>query len=248
MPLLQQIIEPKKLLLVWQKIDRNEAGQLRSGHRHVVGELSRRTDGQVVLHYFSNDPDFQAAQQKGFEGYPAFGIEQETHETNVMDAFQRRLPPESRADFDDYLTYHGIDPAVRKRLSPFALLGYTGAKLPGDGFSLVHSFEGVEGPCELITELAGFRHNNGMQSFQTTGAQGFLGKHVTFAKEPENPVDNDAVKVTLSDTGALIGYVNRAQRHAFGHWLDQHRQVEGTIQRLNGKLDRPDLLLHVNVH
>jgi hypothetical protein len=240
MPLLQHILEPLKLLLVWQEI--NQAEDM----HHVVGELLHRLDGQVVLHYFKNDVDFQKARQQGFEGYPAFGIEQETHETNVMDAFQRRLPPETRTDFDDYLKYHGIDPTVKKRLSPFALLGYTGAKLPGDGFSLVHTFENVPAPCEIITELAGFRHNDGMQSFRD--GQEFLGKHVAFAKEPENPVDADAVKVTLADTGALIGYVNRAQRHAFGHWLDQHRQVEGTIQRLNGKLDRPDLLLHVNVH
>src|SRR5208282_4288744 len=100
MPLLQQIIEPKKLLLVWQKVDRSEAGQSRSGHRHIVGELLHRPGEQVVLHYFKNAEDFKKAQQHGFEGYPAFGIEQETHETNVMDAFQRRLPPDTRADYD----------------------------------------------------------------------------------------------------------------------------------------------------
>src|ERR1700761_4644000 len=124
LPLLQQIIEPNQLLLTWQS---------RGSHTYVVGELLRRPDGQIVLHYFRNDPDFQKAQQQGFEGYPAFGIEQETHEINVMDAFQRRLPPDTRADFDDYLKYHGIDPSMKKRLSIFALLGYTGAKLPGDG-------------------------------------------------------------------------------------------------------------------
>jgi len=43
-------------------------------------------------------------------------------------------------------------------LSNFALLGYPGAKLPSDGFSIIHPFNDAKSEVELILEAAGFRH------------------------------------------------------------------------------------------
>ncbi|HEX4044328.1 MAG TPA: hypothetical protein VHZ76_01510 [Gammaproteobacteria bacterium] len=44
------------------------------------------------------------------------------------------------------------------QISDFALLGYSGAKLLSDGFSIIHPFAHANGPCELLLEAAGYRH------------------------------------------------------------------------------------------
>jgi hypothetical protein len=70
------------------------------------------------------------------------------------------------------------------------------------------------------------------------------GDTVTFELDRENPVDSDALAVVHN--GARIGYVNRAMRGTFHHWLRCHR-VAAVIDRKNGKPDRPLLYVRVSV-
>lgn len=47
---------------------------------------------------------------------------------------------------------------IRGQLRDFALLGYSGAKLPNDGFELVHPFGDPPHAFEVLVEVVNFRH------------------------------------------------------------------------------------------
>lgn len=148
MHFIKHIIEPNRLLLAWQSPEE----QCRT--RYIVAELNA-TGTDISLTYLPQTKDNQEAQNKGFDSYPAFPSTNALHH-NVLDAFMCRLPPRTRGDFTQYLEGLRLKPDAK--LSDFALLGYSGAKLPSDGFSIIHPFSHVDGACELLLEAAGYRH------------------------------------------------------------------------------------------
>lgn len=231
---LQHIHEPGALLLTWQPSD--ESGAQRT--RRVVGRLSVE-GGEVSFRYLKGTEDFERATSDGFRGYPAFRLEDKSQTVftqGVMESFLRRLPPRNREDFGDYLKLHRLpNPFV---FSDLALLGYTGAKLPSDGFALLPDFQLESVPCDFILEVAGFRH------YRTSTAGLAVNDSITFDLAPGNEVDPDAISILHN--GETIGYVNRALRAVFRRWLTE-RTVEARVERLNGKADRPLVYLYVFV-
>ena len=228
---LQHIIEPKRLWLTWQPV--NESAPTRT--RRVVGEVCHEESGEIVFHYLKATPDFQEAKLAGFKGYPAFPLHGDEIRQGVVEALMRRLPPRKREDFAEYLTQHGL-PAHFQH-SDFALLGYTGARLPSDGFALVPEFPPDAVPCDYLTEVVGVRHVfNGDISLIS------VGEPVFFIADKDNAIDPDALAVVCK--GDKIGYVNRALRHTVQGWLDSHK-VDASIHRLNGKPERP--LVYVKI-
>lgn len=233
MTILQNLIEPQRLLLTWQPSD--EGSSFRT--RRVVGCLEQ--DGSdVIFRYLKEEQDFQKAREVGFNGYPAFRIEDKASDfrQGVLEAFLRRVPPRKREDFDEYLAQHRLPfPFL---LSDFALLGYTGAKLPSDGFALVPDFQYTDAPCDFLLEISGVRHCvPDTSSFS-------VGDPVEFEIDKDNPVDPDAVEILHE--GIRIGYVNRAIRDVFRRWLESDK-VAAKIERINGKPERPLVYLYVSV-
>jgi len=228
---IENFIEPKRLLLVWQSPDLQG-----DRTRRIVGELCRTGDGHVTLRYLAGTDDFEEARQRGFSGYPAFPISHTEHRSNVLETFLRRLPPSGRSDYARYLEHLGMRPDAS--ISPFALLGYAGASLPSDDFSIVNPFDDAPAPCEFMTEVAGFRHQP-----LPAGAVS-EGDKVDLLPEPHNEFDSSAI--LLSVNGQKIGYVNRAQTAPFHEWLSQS-QVEAVIERINGNSERPRVLVFVRV-
>lgn len=231
--ILEHIHEPKRLLLTWQPVD--EASSART--RRVVGSLEE-IDGQSIFRYLKDSEDFRKAQEAGFEGHPAFRLNN-TKEDHVgaIESFLRRVPPRKREDFGKYLTQHRLPTPFP--FSDMALLGYTGARLPSDGFSFVPDFAPEDVPCDFLLEVAGVRH------CQPDISALSLEDAVTFDAHVENEVDVDAIAI-LHD-GIKIGYVNRALRKTFRSWLET-REVNASIERLNGKPERPLVYLLVKVH
>jgi hypothetical protein len=232
------IVEPKKLLLAWQAPD-----SVKNRTRWAVGSITKQ-DGDHVLQYFDeaefaqhNDGTLSDIKALGFAGYPAFNYKFRQHSSGVIDAFLRRLPPRSRPDFDQYRNQFRISDSLR--LSDFALLGITEAKLPSDGFSLVDPIEDRNAQRELFLEVAGYRHYSSLLEPPLA-----LGTRVLFLPEPTNPKDRNAV-VLLRDRETL-GYINRHQAKAFLTWINQDR-VSGWIERLNGTEDKPRAYVFVRV-
>jgi hypothetical protein len=220
--------EPGKLLLAWQAPDLEGERT-----RFAVGELLR--DGQDCILRYSTGDEVDRAKSLGFVGYPAFRLAQREHRHGVLATFLRRLPPRARADFAAYKAQFRLGPELK--LSDFALLAYTGARLPSDGFSVVDTLEGAQPPCEFVTEIAGYRHYAPKLAVRPA-----VGTPVELVPEPDNPVDPKAIAVKANNQ--TIGYVNRLQTGAFHRWLGGDA-VEATIERMNGTADRPRAFMFV---
>lgn len=230
MNFIKHIIEPKRLLLAWQGpegVDRN---------KRIVATLTL-LEGKVELQYIEGE-DLNKAREIGFVAHPAFPKPDRVYSDGVLDVFMKRLPPRNREDFIDYLTSLRISPDLRDTISDFALLGYSGAKLPSDGFSIIHPFDDVSVPCELIVEIAGFRYYSGMDMTVQEGSV------VELIPEPNNQFDPLAIMVTLNN--AKIGYIGRGQLPAFHRWLNDDK-VTAIIEKINGSQNRPSIMLFITV-
>ena len=238
---IEHVDEPDRLILAWQA----HAGQS-DRRRWAVGELARAPEG-ATFRYFK-DEEFSALNEgrpanelvaAGFLGYPTFQRQSNdagVYTKDVLEAFMRRLPPSARSDFPRYLEYFRL--RTRERLSPFALLGATEARLPSDGFSLVDPLRAESTARELIFEVAGHRHH-------LEGRSGLVaGQRLDLVPEPHNTHDRHAVRIEAS--GVLIGYVNRLQSPTVDYWL-AHRAVSAWLLRLNGTSDAPRAFVFVKV-
>lgn len=231
MHFIEHIIEPNKLLLAWQSSDEEHRT------RYIVAELNRAKNDQIMLAYLVNTDDFRKAQSKGFESYPAFPDINKTYD-NVLDAFMRRLPPRTRGDFPQYLEGLRLKPDLQ--LSDFALLGYSGAKLPSDGFSIIHPFNSVLGACELLVEAAGYRHikkNNDIKINTNDPA--------SFSKEFNDATQAEAIHITSN--GQHIGYINRGLIPAFIDWMQTERITDAWIEKINGVPGKPTAYIYVKI-
>lgn len=242
--LIRQIIEPRKLFLVWQPHDSVSPSRT----RRVVGELIRKDSGNITFNYIHGE-DLKIAIGEGFLGYGLFNDFKKVYEDNVMDEFVRRLPQRKRKDFDHYLLSLRIPP--KTEISYFALLGYSGATLPSDSFSIVNTFEGVEGGCQFLHEIAGFRYHmkvEGVLSKRESTGNIFLhigiGDKVDLVPEPDNEYDSDAIRI--GHDGRKLGYINRLMTPAFHRWLST-RNVTATIEKVLGSIERPRVFLFVEI-
>jgi len=228
--LIEHLVEPQRLLLCWQ------ARESEKRSRYQVGELIKQGD-DVVLRY-SSGSDMEAAKQAGFKGYPAFPLKQMEHKHQVIEAFIRRLPPRSRRDFGRYLELRAIAPEAE--ISDFALLGYSGAKLPDDGFELVHPFDEPPETFEVLIEVAGFRHEAEVSPKALQP-----GDTIQLKPEPGNQYDAEAIRV--ESRGGKLGYVPRGHLTMLHRMLQQGASLSGEIFRINGTSERPLVYVLVQV-
>ncbi len=220
---IEHICEPEKLLLCWQSPS--------DGARYVIAELYRSADNKYAFKYLKNSDDFKSAQKLGFTMYPAFHSNQEVHNSGILEAFVGRIPPRSRNDFKEYLQNFRINESAK--ISDFALLGYSGAKLPSDGFSIINPFENTCIPSEFLIELAGTRHMKGT-NLKIVQA----GDLVDLIEEPDNQYDKQAIYAMSK--GQKLGYISRWQTRAFHNWMnDKSISLSAVVERLNGAEGHP---------
>jgi hypothetical protein len=219
---IEHLVEPQRLLLYWQARESQQRSRFR------VGQIVKQ-DRQVVLQYNIAD-EMEQAKQMGFQGHPAFPLKLIEHNHQVMEAFTRRLPPRGRRDFTRYMALRAIP--ENAQISDFALLGYSGAKLPDDGFELIHPFDEPPKVFEILIEIAGFRHEAEIKAEALTA-----GDSIQFAIEPDNTVDNDAIRI--EHAGQKLGYVPRGHLDMFHRMLSKESNISGEVFRINGSPERP---------
>lgn len=221
--------DPKELLLVWQAPPSVPDRLL-----WAVGRIWKVGD-EAVFDYLGGEEfaalnlgrspeDLRAA---GYSGYPAFDIRKRPpigFRDRVLEAFLRRLPPATRADFSSYLAHYHM--RMTARMSPFALLAVTEARLPSDGFSLIDPLDASAYCVDFVFEIADFKHDK--------NAEIKIGDSLELEPESLNKSDRQAVR--LKADGRSIGYVNRLQSKVIREWLDQ-REIRCWITRLNGSPD-----------
>jgi len=209
--------------------------------RLVVGELVLENDGNVTLRYFPESQDFQAASDNGMNTLPLFRKSNIEYSTNVMEFFMSRITSRKRSDFELYLQSLGINPIQKQQISDFALLSYGEGRLPSDGFHVVNDYANISPPVEFVTEVAGIRYGE----YQNRTGEITLGQVVQFDTEPDNEHDPNAVAIKITDL--KLGYLNRIQAPAVGHWIEQGHNVKGTIFRKNGLPSMPRLFVFLEV-
>lgn len=231
---IEHIIEPSRVWLVWQP-----NASITPRTRRVVGEITYTSNGTgTVFRYLVGTRDFTEAQMEGFEGFPAFKLTATEHTHGVLEAFMRRLPPRKREDFNEYLARHRLPDDFK--FSDMALLAYTGAKLPGDGFEFCADLDEATPPFELVIEIAGFRHQSAVQASDLV-----IGDEITISPEPTNTWDCNAI--ALYHRMNRIGYIDRAHTAAFHHWRSKGFVVTAKVERINGKPERPLIYLFITV-
>jgi len=225
---IEHIIEPDRLLLSWQPPRDSEHPRTRM----FVAELLRNGNDADLTYLLESD-DYKNAMSMGFGGYPGFSIEKVKH-SNVLAAFMRRLPPRSRNDFGRFLTALRLNADVKDNISDFALLGYSGAKLPGDGFCVINTFENAQAPFEFLTNVEGYSYYKKKISYDVN-----IGDSLGFNFEPDNKFDNNAVAIMLDEN--KIGYVCRGLNCSFAKWIKKGLSLQASIERINGTKDKPKL-------
>lgn len=232
MNFIEHVHEPQTLLLVWQGPEGS------SRIRHTVAELRREGASPVRLRYLVGSESFDAARREGFEVYPAFRKAEQTYDLGVVETFMRRLPPRKREDYAQYLEQFRLRPTTE--ISDFALLAYTGAKLPGDGFSIINPLSPLNGKADVLIEVAGFRH-----AAEIPLAQLAVGQPVEFVPDDANPHDPEAVAIYAQ--GSKLGFVPRQQTTAVRRLLAAGA-ITARIERINGSQQRPlvYLLCHLD--
>jgi len=229
---IEHITEPEKLLLSWQT---SQPGKSRS--RMFVAELIRNKDDADLV-YLLDGNEFQRAQSLGFEEYTGFSVNQQKHE-KVLFAFMKRLPPRSRGDFVKYLDSLRIQKDAD--ISDFALLGYSGAKLPDDDFEVIHTFENAIPSFEFLLHVQGYRYYAERLPFDSIKME----QEATFQAEPENEIDPKAIKIIIG--GTHVGYVCRGLTKSFHKWFEMGYKIDANIERKNGTAARPEIYLYVSI-
>lgn len=237
---IHRICEPKQLYLAWQASD-----HMQDRFRWAVAILHISQD-LCTLRYLSSGVEFESlnqgrslhlAEALGYQGYPAFNPRRSEHNSGVLEALMRRLPPRSRPDYNDYRRQFRIGEDATP--SDFALLGTTEAKLPSDGFSIVDPLDPDASDCDLMLEVAGFRYYANELTHPLE-----IGCRVELLPEPQNAKDAGAVEIRAHDQ--RIGYVNRLQAPTFLKWFAE-RHVSATLERLNGSRNHPRAFIFVRV-
>jgi hypothetical protein len=226
---IEHIVEPDRLLLSWQ----TPSERLKM----LVAELIHNgNDANLV--YLKDSEEFSKAQSLEFEGYPGFAIEKEVNE-NVLGSFMKRLPPRSRGDFSRFLDALRIKSDAE--VSDFALLGYSGAKLPDDDFTIIHPFENASPPFELLLPVEGYRHYKDQLPFADLSTDMQAG----FEAEPDNEFDPEAIKIIINDV--KVGYVSRGLTGSFHKWMQAGLAISAYVERINGIEQNPEIYLYVSV-
>jgi hypothetical protein len=232
MKYIEHIVEPKRLLLSWQtQQPPNER------RRMFVGELIRNGDDADLVYLLDGD-GFRKARSLGFKEYPGFKTDLLKYK-KVLFAFMKRLPPRSRGDFGKYLDSLRI--LKDAKISDFALLGYSGAKLPDDDFTVIHTFENAVPPFEFLLNVQGYRYFADRLPFDSIK----LEQEATFSVEPENEFDSKAIKIIVGGTHA--GYVCLGLTESFHKWFMMGYEIDASIERKNGTAEHPEIYLYVSV-
>jgi hypothetical protein len=194
-------------------------------------------DRVAVFRYLKGSSEFEAAKAAGFQGFPTFAIADGEARVGVLESLNRRLPSNRRDDFKAFLNQHHLPTDWHH--TDLALLGYTGGRLPSDGFAFVPLFAAGAAPCDYITEVAGLRH-----VFRGDPGSIRPGDDVELSPDRDNPIESDALVVSWQ--GQRLGFVNRAFLVTANRWLREH-QVTASVDRINGRPNRPLVYIRLEV-
>ena len=232
MKYISKIVEPKKLWLMWQD---NTPGR----RRHKVGILTKEK-----FEYLFDE--LQPAKDAGFDGYPAFPLDNKEYQ-NALKTFLGRCPPKYRRDYNVYLKAFGLNPDNDevKNMSDFSLLGYTGAFLHSNPFTLVNDYLDRDDSFDFILQVSRSKDNYFVAYPYDEEAKKYLLDKDIKVEPEDHPEDPNAVKMLVNQE--ILGYVQRGLTQSFREWIQQKRILEMKITKLNGDASNPNVYAYVEI-
>lgn len=150
-----------------------------------------------------------------------------------------RIPAERMKMRDPHIV--PLSPEAAKNASALALLAHTAGSLMGDGFSFYPVYDEKNPPASFTFEVAGFRYN-GLKHFPDPRV--LKDMQVSLLPEDANQFDSQAVSVTHD--GKVLGYVPKGLNTSVRALL-KHYTLKANIERINGTLERPYILVFAEV-
>jgi len=97
--------------------------------------------------------------------------------------------------------------------------------------------------CLLLAEvrIAGFMFNDDPYSLMY---ELHAGDTMELVREPDNPFDEDAIKV-LNRYGNKIGYIPRRYNPVIARLMDGGKEIYGILERVVNYSDEPDIIMMV---
>jgi len=218
----------KLIYLTWQGDVHQE--------RLVIGELIETSDKRCSFRYHFGE-DLKKAKKLGFKSYSAFPDLNAIYNTNVIEAFEMRLPARERDDFQGLLERWEIK---NSDISSFDLLAVTGGKLPTDRFEFVDPHN-EQPPIEFITELAGFTYYADDQYLKAMSVD----QELRLEREMGNQYDMFAVKVYLYSKH--IGYIKKVHSTVISQAIEKAFKVSVVICRIDANGIVNAIMLRVNI-
>ena len=240
MNLITEPVQTRRALLTWQRpLEQNYSEQGNSRQRYAVAELVNFGEGLGFSYKNDLDPKnhLDSAKEAGFRGYPGLALDNEHESSKATDILKRRLPPNYRPDFKEFLERFGLSPEAH--FSILSLLAYTGARLSSDSFGISETFDGFDHPFRYVFDIAGYRH------YRENVLDLDEREVVLFRPEPGNQDDPNAVEL-VRQNGDRVGYVNRMQARTVLRWL-QHGNIEAWVFRINGRSVYPRLFIMADI-
>lgn len=238
---IKQIPDTGKLVVVWQKPSAD--GGAEAGERFVVGEILYNNEFEQI-NYYDNE-DIKKARELGFSELYVFSEKEgmELKNNEISRALARRVISKDRGDFEQYLQFYVISPSIKDELNIMTLLSSTGrGKNHGDGYSFFPDVQNASLPFQTTFEIAGYRHSDGMKEFADKLA--LQEQKVVLKTEETNQHDKNAIKIFLNDVA--MGYVPKGLNHGLHKFVTENK-VEAFIARVNGTIDRPNLIVLAKV-
>lgn len=187
-------------------------------------------------HHMKLKADDDNRQRKSHAGMIKHYIETYPEVTGAIATFTRRLPPRRREDFKEYLQLHKLPADFNG--SDFALLSYTGAKLPSDGFEIFPDLIDLEGPYEFFFEVAGTRYLN--VDFTKLN----IGDPIDFKIDERNPYDPNTINIYCGTQH--VGFAPKPYVESFKKLLAEGK-LKASIEKLNSNSSRPLVFLFAEV-
>jgi hypothetical protein len=243
MTMIEHLIDPRRLLLIWHA---SKPGVADSSRRFVVGTIDQDILGKFTLRYHHTEDVRDAHENYGFTGFLLYNYEPnktESFSENLNHFLTQRTVTPTRADFNEYLRSHRIDPERYPSPSLMQLLACSGGKIGGDSFSFMPDLTDIYPPYECLVEIAGFRlRQTGMDAKTITS---LIDEPVALVPEPDNAHDQKAI--AIHHNGIILGCVPRGYLDSFTNTILPHYQVEAHIEKLNGGIDSPRVYMMVKV-
>ncbi len=205
-----------KILLVWRP------GKGES--REAVGEIIAHPEGHYTYKYLPHAKELQFT--RGFAPYTEFRDFDKTYNSNVVDIFAQRLTQNTRPDISTYYDFWEIDKSQIE--NKFYLLGKTQGLVSTDNFEFLADYNEVD-DIHFITEVSG------LSKLKIASDSISVGDKLSYAIEPENEFDNQAVKVFKSDLE--IGYIKKYHNSIF-HKVGSKLDLEVKAIEKNGIIRR----------